>query len=103
MTEDSKIGQTAEEATSAVPAGQPADTGSARDGSPVLRLYEASGQSTPGVRVTLHAPLESAFETNLIEQHTGELNVRDNALQFDLRPFEIRAFQLRLGASRTQR
>jgi alpha-mannosidase len=71
-----------------------------RDGSAVLRVYEAGGQSTPGVKITLHAQVDSAFEANLIEQPGGKLNVQDNALKFDLGPFEIKTFQLRLGASR---
>lgn len=74
-----------------------------RDGSAVLRVYEASGQSTPGVKITLKTQLDSAFEANLLEQPAGKLDVRDNVLQFDLRPFEIKTFQLRLSAPRTRR
>jgi alpha-mannosidase len=74
-----------------------------RDGSAVLRVYEASGQPTRGVKMTSHAQLDSAFEANLIEQPAGKLNIRDNGLQFDLAPFEIKTFQLRLGASPTRR
>jgi alpha-mannosidase len=73
-----------------------------RDGSAVLRVYEASGQSTPGVKIALHSQVDSAFEANLIEQPGGKLNVQDNALQFDLGPFQIKTFQLRLGSSRSR-
>jgi alpha-mannosidase len=73
-----------------------------RDGSTVLRVYEAGGQSTPGVKIRLKAVLESAFEANLIEQPAGQLPVHDNSLQFDLGPFQIKTFQLRLGTSQTQ-
>jgi alpha-mannosidase len=74
-----------------------------REGGAVLRVYEASGQSTPGVKIRLAAELESAFEANLLEQSAGKLQVQDNSLQFDLGPFQIKTFQLRLGASRTRR
>jgi alpha-mannosidase len=73
------------------------------EGSAVLRVYEASGQSTLGVKITLHAPVDSAVEANLIEQPAGKMSVQDNSLKFDLRPFEIKTFELRLGASRTRR
>ena len=73
------------------------------DGSAVLRVYEASGQSTPGVKIRLEAELQSAFEANLIEQPAGKLLVQDNGLQLDLGPFQIKTFRLRLGASRTRR
>ena len=70
------------------------------DGSAVLRVYEASGNSTPGVKIALHAQVESASETNLIEQPGAKLNVQGNALQFDLGAYQIKTFELRLGASR---
>ncbi len=70
------------------------------DGSAVLRVYEASGKSTPGVKISLHAQVDSASEANLIEQPGAKLNVQDNALQFDLGAFQIKTFELRLGASR---
>lgn len=74
-----------------------------RDGSAVLRVYEASGQSTPGVKIELQAKVESAFEANLIEQPGSKLQVQDNGLRFDLGPFQIKTFQLRLGALQTRR
>jgi len=74
-----------------------------REGSAVLRVYEASGQSTPGVRIKLAAELQSAFDANLLEQSAGKLQVQDNSLQFDLGSFQIKTFQLRLGASRSHR
>jgi alpha-mannosidase len=72
------------------------------DGSAVLRVYEASGKSTPGVKISLHAHMDSASEANLIEQPGAKLNVQDNALQFDLGAFQIKTFELRLGASRSR-
>jgi alpha-mannosidase len=57
-----------------------------RDGSAVLRVYEASGQSTQGVKIALHVQVDSAFETNLIEQSGGKLNVQDNAAAVRSRP-----------------
>jgi alpha-mannosidase len=72
------------------------------DGGTVLRVYEASGQSTPWVKIGLQAKMESAFEANLIEQPASKLKVKGNGLQFDLGPFQIKTFQLQLSALQTR-
>ncbi|HOS94955.1 MAG TPA: glycoside hydrolase family 38 C-terminal domain-containing protein, partial [Armatimonadota bacterium] len=61
----------------------------APDGAAVLRLYEASGRATPGVRVRLPEGTTRVERANLLEEATGELPVADGAVTFDLRPFEI--------------
>jgi len=67
-----------------------------RDGGVVLRVYEASGRRTEGVKIKFRFPLVSAHETNLIEEATRNLNVQNNTLEFDLGPFEIKTFSLDL-------
>src|SRR5947209_17930340 len=37
------------------------------DQSTTVRVYEASGQTTPGVKIALHARILSAYEANLLE------------------------------------
>jgi alpha-mannosidase len=67
----------------------------AKDGSTILRLYEASGTATPGVTVKSRAKIISASEANLTEDTGKELKVLTDGLQFDLRPFEIKTFKIR--------
>ena len=68
-----------------------------RDGVVILRIYEASGKATPGVTVQTAATLSGASEANLIEDSGRTLGVRDNQITFDLRPYEIKTFRLKLA------
>ncbi len=68
----------------------------ARDGSVVLRVYEASGRPTPGVKIKAQAEITSVVEANLMEDDVAELRVQDNTLQVDLGPYQIRTFKLKL-------
>ena len=67
------------------------------DGRTVVRVYEASGQPVRGAELRLEARLLEAQETDLLENAQRELLVEDKALHFDLRPFEVKTFRLRLG------
>jgi alpha-mannosidase len=67
-----------------------------RDGSMVLRVYEASGQPTPGVIIKVGAEVASAHEADLMEDDGSSLPIRDNSLQFDLGPYQIKTFKLKL-------
>jgi alpha-mannosidase len=67
-----------------------------RDGEAAIRVYEAAGQPALKVRIHLARSLLSAREANLIEDPESELQVRENAFSFDLRPYEIKTFRLRL-------
>jgi alpha-mannosidase len=67
----------------------------------VLRVYEAAGTAANGVRLTFSAPVASAEEVNLMEDPGQTLDVAANALQLDLRPFEIRTIKLELQAAGT--
>jgi alpha-mannosidase len=68
----------------------------AKDGMTVIRVYEASGQATTGAMIKLRAKVVSANEANLMEDSGAKAQVRQNTLQFDLHPFEIKTFKLRL-------
>jgi alpha-mannosidase len=68
----------------------------ARDGTTVIRVYEASGKATPRASIKLHARVLSANEANLMEDSGAKVTVRQNTLQFDLHPFEIKTFKLQL-------
>ena len=67
-----------------------------RDGNVILRVYEAAGRASSGVKIKLNARVASAREVNLLEDGQQELKVRDNTIQFDLGSFEIKTFSLQL-------
>ncbi len=62
----------------------------------VLRVYEATGKSTPGVKIKFQAKVASAHETNLMEDPGQKLETPGDVLSFDMTPFEIKTFLLQL-------
>ena len=68
----------------------------AADGATVLRVYEASGKATTGATLKVFARMKSAQAANLMENSGNELKLQNNILRFDLHPFEIKTFKLRL-------
>jgi alpha-mannosidase len=67
-----------------------------RDGGVVLRVYEASGQQLPEVKIKMHAGVASAVEANLMEDPGQKLDVHDDTLKFALGPYEIKTLKLGL-------
>jgi alpha-mannosidase len=65
-----------------------------RDGSTVLRVYEAAGQPTAGVTLKFNWHVGTAWEANLLEDAGHRMPVRDDTLQFDLHPFQIKTIKL---------
>jgi alpha-mannosidase len=77
-----------------------------KDGKAVLRVYEAAGQPSPGVRAHWHTTLGEVHEANLIEDSEGRVAAERESFQFDLKPYEIKTFKVELKAgplNRTQR
>jgi hypothetical protein len=68
-----------------------------KDGTSVLRVYEAAGQAAKAVRVTLRFNLKQLHEANLIEDKGAPLAFERDGFTFDLKPFEIKTFKLSLG------
>jgi alpha-mannosidase len=68
-----------------------------RGGEVAVRVYEAAGEPAPGVRVHFARTVSAARVASLIEDRGEQLPVRDNAVSFDLRPYEIKTFCVRLG------
>jgi len=64
----------------------------------VLRVYEAAGRATYGVRIKFNVGVNAAWEANLLEDARQKLKIRVGALQFDLHPFEIKTIKLQLEA-----
>jgi len=68
----------------------------AKDGATIIRVYEASGTATSGATLRMHAKVSSANDANLMEDTGAKLKLENNTLRFDLHPFEIKTFKLRL-------
>jgi alpha-mannosidase len=73
-----------------------------RDGGVILRVYETAGRASQGVRINVHADIVSAHEANLMEDEGRELRTEQNSFQFDLHPYEIKTFTLRLRPAETR-
>ncbi|NPV46830.1 MAG: hypothetical protein HPY69_07720 [Armatimonadetes bacterium] len=67
-----------------------------REGSAVLRVYEAAGQATPGVEVRLPGAVQQVQEVDLMEDPMAELQCEEGIVRFDLRPFEIKTLRFKL-------
>lgn len=67
-----------------------------RDGSTMLRVYEAAGSAVTGAAIKVHAPIVRAEETNLLGDGIRTLAVNQDSVRFDLRPFEIKTIKLDL-------
>jgi alpha-mannosidase len=59
----------------------------------IVRLYESQRKRGP---VHLHAgfAIESAWETNLLEENEAALPVENDSIQLDLRPYQIMTLRL---------
>jgi alpha-mannosidase len=66
----------------------------AADGGIILRLYDASGRGRDRAVIRLTAPIEAAYEVNLMNDRTHAIAVADGAVALTLRPFEIRSFEV---------
>jgi alpha-mannosidase len=69
-------------------------------GSTVFRVYEAAGQATSAVKIKLRTRIAAANEANLLEDPGRALKIRNDTVQFDLHPFEIKTIKLQLQSAR---
>ncbi len=65
-------------------------------GTAVVRVYEAAGERTCGARLRFSLPLTRAEEVNLLEDEARPAKTEERSIVFDLRPFEIKTFRVRL-------
>jgi alpha-mannosidase len=63
----------------------------------IVRLYEAYNQRGPG-SITFESTIVSAQECNLLEAAIGDATYQENTLYFQVKPFEIKTFRVRLAA-----
>ncbi len=66
-------------------------------GATILRVYEAAGRPAPAVKIAFKARVAEARSANLLEDPEQAMSIEDNAVTFDLRPYQIRTIRLRLG------
>ncbi len=62
----------------------------------VVRIGESEKKSQKNVTLTLNIPIEAAREIYASEEHISDFDLTDGKLVFDLKPYEIRSFALRL-------
>ncbi len=67
----------------------------AEDGNDVIvRLYESQRKRGP-VQLQAGFKVKAAWETNLLEENGSGLRVEDNAIQLDLKPYQIMTLRLK--------
>ena len=71
-----------------------------RDRTIILRVYEATGQSSTAVKIRVNARVAGVHEADLLENSGTALHVRKDTVQFDLHPFEIKTIKLQLLPAR---
>ena len=59
----------------------------------IVRLYEATQAGTRTI-VSLHFPVQSVAETNLLEEDGRPLALQNGALALEFRPFEIKTLMV---------
>lgn len=67
-----------------------------KDGTVVLRVYEAAGKPNRGVRASWRVPVSQVREANLIEDAGERIDAQPDSFTFDLKPYEIKTFKLTL-------
>ena len=65
-------------------------------GTTILRVYEAVGKATAGVKLKVNAKIVTAHEVNLLEESGREVKFTKNTLDIDLHPFEIKTLKLQM-------
>jgi alpha-mannosidase len=65
-----------------------------KDGTVVVRIYEAAGKPSHAVRATWHAAISQVHEANLIEDTGASVNAQADSFAFNLKPYEIKTFKL---------
>lgn len=63
----------------------------------IVRVQELAGRPASGVKLAWATPIASAREVNGQEEPLGPATLKDGALVFDLKPYQPRAFALKLG------
>lgn len=62
----------------------------------VVRINESEKKEQKGVSLSLNCEIESAREIYASEEHIGDIELQDGKLVFDLKPYEIKSFALKV-------
>lgn len=62
----------------------------------IVRFYETTGKAAQDVNFTLNGTLISAEEVNGIEETVGAATTSGNTLKFNIKPFGIKSFKLKM-------
>lgn len=65
----------------------------------IVRFYETSGKGVQKARISFAASIASAVEVNGVEDRIGEATYQDQTLTFDIQPYSIKSFKVKLNAS----
>jgi len=65
----------------------------------IVRLYEAHNQRGPAT-ITFATPILSAQECNLLEEPINDVSFEGKTFSFQVRPFEIKTFRVRVASER---
>ncbi len=63
----------------------------------VVRLYETTGKSKENVKLSFPSEVLSASELNGVEDKIAEVNFADNSIDFEIEPFGIKTFKVKLA------
>ncbi len=63
----------------------------------ILRFYETSGEKGEEAHVTCCADILAAQEINGVEDEIGTVNYSGNELRFEIKPFSVKSFRIRLA------
>lgn len=64
------------------------------EGSIIVRVNEANGKAHNNVSLSLFNEIGSAFEVNGLEEDISELDIKNDSIEFDIKPFEVKTFRL---------
>ena len=72
------------------------------DGYYIIRVNELTGRDNKGIQISLPGKITEAIEVNGQEQKTGEANITDGKLVFDLSHYTIKSFAVKMEAPSVQ-
>jgi alpha-mannosidase len=61
----------------------------------IIRLYEAE-RNTTRCDVSFGYPVESVYETNMLEEELVSVHLRDNCVLLCFKPFEIKTLKVKI-------
>ena len=67
----------------------------------IVRLQELAGEPARNLSLSFPVAIKAAREVNGQEQPIGDATVKDGQLNFDMKPFSLRAFALKLASPST--